>query len=138
MKRYKIDFNNGKVFEVEKREGDCCYKIDLINGDVIILGINELASMGATITEIEEPRREWFVCWDSEDHHKLAIESTCLPWTNKVKVVELCEGESICPAGSVAVSREKLAQLWKEYELGAWKGDTDTSVFKRFCEDLGL
>lgn len=38
----------------------------------------------------------------------------------------------------VEVTKAMLAQLWKEYKLGAWKGDTDTSVFKRFCEDLGL
>jgi hypothetical protein len=53
MKRYKIDFNNGKVFEVSKK-GDCF----LFEEPEIILSENDLDLMGATITEIEEPERE--------------------------------------------------------------------------------
>jgi hypothetical protein len=130
MKRYKIDFNNGKVFEVEMNEGGDCF----LNGS--IASRSTLEMVGATITEIEEPRKEYWVRYGrGESVLAYLTKHNTVP---SVHVVELREGESICPVGSVAVDREKLAKLWKGYKLGAWMGDTDTSYFEGFCKELGL
>ena len=56
MKRYKIDFNNGKVFEATM-----CEEYYMLEEPDVNLTEEELLSIGATITEIEETRREFYI-----------------------------------------------------------------------------
>lgn len=49
--KYKIDFNNGKVFETYKDDEDVCYQVHGAG----VFTPRELETLGATITEIKEP-----------------------------------------------------------------------------------
>jgi len=123
-KKYKIDFNNGKVFEVQSSDGTKFF----LNS--VALHSAELISMGATITEIEEPRREFLICWDYEGHRvafNYSKEAEVSPYENKVKAVVLNEGE-------VIVSREKLAEAWRV--VGKWADNKKR--FDELCKELGL
>jgi hypothetical protein len=122
MKRYKIDFNNGKVFEVRYdgilfRITDACYTK------------HALESLGATITEIEEPRRQYWVrhgCGDSVLAYLKKHET--IP---TIHVVELKEGEII-------VDKEKLEKAFRAYSGYHISGAQEQTYFEEFCKELGL
>jgi hypothetical protein len=123
MKRYKVDFNNGKVFEAED-SGECVH----------ILGMfwnkKGLENVGATITEIEEPRKEFFVCWDYglfKHGFEKSDPMANMNWEFKLKVVEQREGEII-------VDKDKLEKAY----VSAGFGPTQNIVFEKLCKELGF
>jgi len=125
-KKYRIDFKNGKVFEaVKDRFGYFVGPKELYYTEEVF------EYVGATITEIEEPRRSFWIQVENQKYIVLHSKECLGPKGPFWHVVAINKGE-------VIVSREKLAEAYKKYELGAWKGDTDTSYFQGFCKELGL
>jgi hypothetical protein len=118
-KKYKIDFNNGKVFEVQSSDGTKFF----LNS--VALHSAELISMGATITEIEEPRRELYVSFATEVHMD---EWSAKEFEGSIKMTQLNKGE-------VIVSREKLAEAWVTREDMSRVG---APTFEQLCKELGL
>lgn len=90
----------------------------------------------------QEPERveRWIVRGDykkalaSNTHAYLSKEE----YINGVKLVELREGESICPKGSVAVTRESLVKAWDGEYPHAFTRAEASAHFIRMCESLGL
>jgi hypothetical protein len=120
-KKYKIDFNNGKVFEATMSE-----EYYMVETPDVNLTEDELLSLGATITEIEEPRRSFWVCWNDWDYLKVSSVGPISDKENVIHVTELREGE-------VIVSREKLGLAWDKNLKGFPR-----TTFHNFCKELGL
>jgi hypothetical protein len=103
MKRYKIDFNNGKVFEAV-RKTDSIFWFD---GSAYCR--KELERLGATITEIKEPRKEWWIVKGSFVYAAKTTkrEAENLEWAEQppIHAVELREGE-------VIVDRERIIEAF--------------------------
>jgi len=129
MKRYKIDFNNGKVFEATA-DNLAANPLPLFSIDGLWVTQEKLKAMGATITEIEEPRKEFFVCWDYglfKHGFEKSDPMANMNWEFKLKVVELREGEII-------VDKDKLEKAY----IAAGFGPTQNIVFEKLCKELGL
>jgi hypothetical protein len=142
MKRYKIDFNNGKVSEATSTDGIFFEFVEGLKKGVCLNKII-LEEVGATITEIEEPEREFFVTKTSFDRAYNACDlgdyrdvSICF-YPKKVDMSELVKAV-VLNEGEVIVDIEKLEKAYSKVRLGAWRGDTDASIFTAFCKELGL
>jgi len=131
MKRYKIDFNNGKVFESVRELGDSITFFAIAEDgsrQVFAYDPERLKVLGATITEIKT-RQEFFICWD-DNTGKYAFEPENprhkYSWENKIKALVLKDDETI-------VSREILSDVL--HKMGA---SFYLDVFEEFCKELGL
>lgn len=117
MKLYKIDFNNGKVFDIEKEH-------DLFRFEGFLWSQKRLEYWGATITEIEEPRREYWVRHGSGKSVLAYLKKhDTIP---TIHVVELKEGEII-------VDKERLGSALKKYS-----GCYIAGLLEKICKELGL
>ena len=120
IKKYKIDFNNGKVFEATKI-GENEFRIEGGECDLIILYRGYLELSGATITEIEEPRREFTLVMNKFLDGRCLEAVTYDHSIEGIRVVEVIKGE-------VIVSREKLRDAYIH----------NCGSFKDLCKELGL
>jgi hypothetical protein len=138
MKRYRADFNNGKVFELSKELGSTAYKLKLSEHTYVYLDDEEYEKLGATITEIEEPRKQFWIkhsgfCLGNDVDAGLMLKSTepddvifksnDEPW---VRVVELRAGEKI-------FDRKAIEKAF--YEFGY---DPDSQEVRHAIEELGF
>jgi hypothetical protein len=121
-KKYKIDFNNGKVFEAEKLNGVFHFKCAVFSKP-------DLDLAGATITEIEEPRRSFYI--DLNKGPTFVMEGK--PEQIDYRESGPFEFYQQIHKGEVIVSREKLAEAWANAHMGV-RG----AAYNVLCKELGL
>jgi hypothetical protein len=133
MRCYRIDFNNGKVFEATKDPlRNDCYVIVLDGGKLMRLQESYAQQLGVIITETEATRRVFQISCEDGDLLITSERGTSLQDQEEITVHELMDNE-------VIIDRERLADIWDKacVRYGFVKSD-QSKLFNHICKDLRL
>ena len=89
----------------------------------------------------ESPRVERLECYAVKKMGCIKQLQWSYPLAGEIlahRFVELREGESICPRGSIPLSRADLEKAWDACDFANRKATNGAEMFERFCAALNL